>query len=137
MNLSKQQLDAVAREIFKQLEIIVNKEKEQLSQSLLKNTKLNNLKKAFEQYEILENQKDIIVSKISKLRKDLGFDKTGYIRGYDYESYEKCFLDNNLKNLNQYKLEDIKDFILLASIEETDLTAIINAVTKKITTNNE
>ena len=136
MNLSKQQLDAVAREIFKQIQSVVDKEKEEVSKSLLKNTKLKTLKKAFDQYDASRKQMYEFSDKISQIKHELGIGNE-YISGYDYESQEKSFINTNVKNLNPYKIEDIKDFILLASIEETDLAAIINAVTKKIMTNNE
>ena len=128
MNLNKQQLNAVALDLFNKLEIAKNVEMERITPALLKDKKLVALKKIDDQLNDLDNQIGLLKTKQSKLIKDLGI--TQYV--WTYENIENSFLSNYKKSISPYTLEDIKNLIVLASIEETDLSALMDAVIKKI-----
>ena len=128
MNLNKQQLNAVAIDLFNKLEIAKNVEMERITPTLLKDKKLLALKKIQDQLDELEKQSGVLRNKRFTLIKSL--DLTGYYPRYTM--IEKEFLDKYKKNLNPYTLDDIKNLIVLASIEETDLSALMDAVIKKI-----
>ena len=133
MNLNKQQLNAVALDLFNKLEIAKNAEMERVTPILLKDKKLLAIKKIDDQLKELNNQVDSLTLKKIKLAKDLGV--ISYVR--NYETIKDEFLRQYKKSLNSYTLEDIKNLIILASIEETDLSALTNAVIKKINNTNE
>ena len=133
MNLNKQQLNAVALDLFNKLETAKNVEMERVTPILLKDKKLLAIKKIDDQLKELNSQVDSLTLKKIKLAKDLGV--ISYVR--NYETIKDEFLRQYKKSLNSYTLEDIKNLIILASIEETDLSALMDAVIKKINNTNE
>jgi poly-D-alanine transfer protein DltD len=133
MNLNKQQLNAIALDLFNKLEIAKNVEMERVTPILLKDKKLLAIKKIDDQLKELNNQVDSLTLKKIKLAKDLGV--ISYVR--NYETIKDEFLRQYKKSLKSYTLDDIKNLIVLASIEETDLSALMNAVIKKIDNTNE
>jgi len=131
MNLNKQQLNAVAGEIFKGLEELRLKEIEKLTPTILKDKKLFLLKTLVEKRLSLDNERTELTKKINKIIGEMNLGNYAY----DYISIEKSFIKNKTQHIPRYKLDDIKNMIILASIEQSDLAAIIEAVTTKIQNN--
>lgn len=126
MNLNKQQLGAVANKIFNQLEEIRLAKIEELKPSILEHPIYLQLVKKCEDIESCKTFMHSLSSEIEILKKELGL--TGY--SCYLGNVESIYLSNKI-NLPQVRIEDIKNELILASIEQDNLTELIETVTTK------
>ena len=125
MNLTKQQTNAIAAEIFDNLTAIRNLEIERMTPSWLSDKRYKKLCSLTEQKLEIEEDLKKIGNKILEIKKEFSINTYG-------NEMKKSYINARSKEIKDYKLDEIQRFITLASIEENDLASIIDAVTKKI-----